>query len=41
VLREGKEKNITATLARSGKRLVPQYTFDKAPNYLVKGGFIF
>ena len=41
VLREGKVKNITATLARSGKRLVPRYTFDQAPNYLVKGGFIF
>ena len=41
VLREGKEKTIKATLARTSKRLVPQHTFDQAPNYLVKGGFIF
>jgi len=41
VLRDGKEQEITATLARAGKRLVPSYTFDQAPTYLVKGGFIF
>lgn len=41
ILRDGKEMSISATLARANKRLVPQHTFDKAPNYLVKGGFIF
>ncbi len=41
VLRKGEEKQITATLARPGKRLIPSHTFDQAPRYLVKGGFIF
>lgn len=41
VLRDGKKKQLTSTLARSGKQLVPRYTYDQAPNYLVKGGFIF
>lgn len=41
VLREGAVEKLTVTLARSGKRLVPSYTYDQAPTYLVKGGFIF
>ncbi|MBT8037020.1 MAG: PDZ domain-containing protein [Verrucomicrobiae bacterium] len=41
VLRNGDEKKITATLARPGKRLIASHTFDQAPRYLVKGGFIF
>jgi len=41
VLRDGKEKNISVTLERANKQLVPAVTFDTAPNYLVKGGFIF
>lgn len=41
VLRKGEEKHITATLARPGKRLIASHTFDQAPRYLVKGGFIF
>ncbi len=41
VLRDGKEKNISVTLQRAGKKLIPSMTFDKAPNYLLKGGFIF
>lgn len=41
VLREGEKKELTATLTRPGKRLIPAHTFDQAPNYLVKGGFIF
>jgi len=41
VLRKGEKKEITATLGRPGKRLVASYTYDQAPRYLVKGGFIF
>lgn len=41
ILREGKEQKITATMARAGKRLVPAATYDQAPTYMVKGGFIF
>lgn len=41
VLREGEEKEMTATLTRPGKRLIPAHMLDQAPNYLVKGGFIF
>jgi S1-C subfamily serine protease len=41
VLRDGKKQKITATLKRAPKQLVPANTFDQAPAYLVKGGFIF
>lgn len=41
VLRDGKQKKLKASLARTSKQLIPQYTYDQAPNYLVKGGFIF
>ncbi|QTN33305.1 PDZ domain-containing protein [Akkermansiaceae bacterium] len=43
ILRDGEPLEITATLAREEPedRLVPDYRFDRAPNFLVKGGFIF
>jgi S1-C subfamily serine protease len=41
ILREGQRKILTAVLKRPGKRLVPAYTYDTAPKFLVKGGFIF
>jgi len=43
VLREGEPVEITAKLKREEetKRLVPNYSFGKAPNYLVKGGLVF
>jgi S1-C subfamily serine protease len=43
ILREGKIIALTAKLIRSEKsdELVPSHMFDKAPNYLVKGGLIF
>ena len=41
VLREGEQKELTATLTRPGKKLIPAHMIDQAPNYLVKGGFIF
>ncbi len=41
ILRKGEKKTINATLARPVKRLVPSHTYDQAPRYLVKGGFIF
>jgi S1-C subfamily serine protease len=43
LIREGMPLEVKATLSREEEaaRLVPNYTFDKAPNYLVKGGFIF
>ncbi len=43
LLRDGQPLEIDATLAREEEsaRLVPGYQFDKAPNYLIKGGFVF
>lgn len=43
ILRDGEPLEITVTLTREEPmdRLVPDYQFDRAPNYLVKGGFIF
>ncbi len=43
ILRGGEPMEITVTLTREEPmdRLVPNYQFDRAPNYLVKGGFIF
>ena len=42
-LRDGQALEITATLAREEEstRLVPGYTFGKAPTFLVKGGLVF
>jgi len=43
LIREGQPVEVKATLTREEEhsRLVPTYTFDHAPNFLVKGGFIF
>ena len=43
ILRDGQPMEITATLTREEPEdhLVPAYRFDRAPNFLVKGGFIF
>ena len=43
LLREGKPLEIRATLAREEEKnlLVPNHLFDKAPNYLLKGGLVF
>ncbi len=43
LLREGQPLKLDVTLTRSDetKKLVPSYTFNTAPNYLVKGGLIF
>ncbi|MDP4626200.1 MAG: serine protease [Akkermansiaceae bacterium] len=43
ILRDGEPMEITATLTREepGDSLVPEYQFDRAPNFLVKGGLIF
>lgn len=43
VLRDGEPLELVATLSRGEveTRLVPDYTFDTAPNFLVKGGFVF
>ena len=43
ILRDGETMEITATLTRQeeSSRLVPFYTFGKAPNFLIKGGMIF
>lgn len=43
ILRDGQPMEITATLTREEPEdhLVPDYRFDRAPNFLVKGGFIF
>ena len=43
LLRDGKPLEIKATLAREEEnaRLVPNHLFDKAPNFLLKGGLVF
>jgi S1-C subfamily serine protease len=43
ILRNGEPQEITASLSREEPTdvLVPQYQFDRAPNFLVKGGLIF
>ena len=43
ILRNGEAVEITATLTRDNPKdvLVPHYQFDRAPNFLVKGGLIF
>lgn len=43
LLRDGEPLEITATLTRAEPQdnLVPDYQFDRAPNFLVKGGLIF
>jgi len=43
LLRDGQPLEVQATLTREEEteRLVPGYQFDRAPNYLVKGGLVF
>ncbi|MFK7851934.1 MAG: hypothetical protein AB8D78_13245 [Akkermansiaceae bacterium] len=43
LIRNGEPLEVTATLTRIEQedRLVPSYRFDRAPNFLVKGGLIF
>jgi S1-C subfamily serine protease len=43
LLRDGQPLEIKATLTREeeSSKLVPGYSFDKAPNFLLKGGLVF
>ena len=43
LLREGQPLEVKATLTREDEKsqIVPIYQFDRAPNYLVKGGLLF
>jgi S1-C subfamily serine protease len=43
VLRDGTPMDLKATLTREEEsaRLVPSHLFDRAPNYLLKGGLVF
>jgi len=43
ILRDGQASQVDAVLDRRNEQdqLVPAYTFDKAPSYLVKGGLVF
>ncbi len=41
LLRDGEPLELEATLDRNESQLVPEYTFGQAPNFLVKGGFVF
>jgi S1-C subfamily serine protease len=43
LLRDGQPLEIKATLAREeeSSKLIPAYSFGKAPNFLVKGGLVF
>lgn len=41
VLRNGEIKSMDVTLEPTKEGIIPSHTYDKAPNYLVKGGLIF
>lgn len=43
ILRDGASRKLKAILSREEQQdsLVPDYWFDRAPNFLVKGGFVF
>lgn len=41
ILRDGKEKKLTATLRRRVAPLIPIHIHDQPPSYLVKGGIVF
>ena len=43
VMRDGEVVELTATLERlqAAERLVPNYTYGQAPNFLIKGGLLF
>ena len=41
VLRDGKEEELSATLARAVDPLIPNHIHDHAPSYLIKGGLVF
>ncbi|MBK1791179.1 S1C family serine protease [Persicirhabdus sediminis] len=41
IMRDGKPMQVDAKLKMASERLIPRETFGEAPNYLVKGGFIF
>ena len=41
IMRDGKEAKLEAVLRRPPDRLIPSHTFDMAPPYLIKGGFVF
>ena len=41
ILRDRKEKTLTATLQRSTPPLIPTHIHDRPPAYLVKGGLVF
>jgi S1-C subfamily serine protease len=43
LLRDGEPLELTATLTREeeSSRLVPGYSFGKAPNFMIKGGLLF
>jgi S1-C subfamily serine protease len=41
IMRDGKEKNLEATLRRPPDSLIPSHMYDKPPPYLIKGGLVF
>jgi len=43
LIREGQPMEVKATLTREDEKsqIVPIYQFDRAPNYLIKGGLVF
>ena len=41
IIRDGKEQTVSALLERANEKLIPSQTYGTAPQYLVKGGFIF
>ena len=41
ILRDAEAQVLTAQLERAVETLIPSNTYDQAPRYLVKGGFIF
>ena len=41
ILREGKASTVKVTLKKAPAPLVPDYRFDEAPPFLIKGGLVF
>ncbi|MGD1978434.1 MAG: PDZ domain-containing protein [Akkermansiaceae bacterium] len=41
ILRDGKPLTVKATLQKAPARLVPDYRYDEAPAFLIKGGLVF
>jgi len=41
LLRDGEEKKLEVKFQHLAERVIPRYTYDTAPNFLIKGGIVF